>query len=94
MFQKKQLKSILKTKDSKTDPKGSLFPLFFYENYDLITRIKNGVACQEELDYYSWIKDVCNIDENENAVDENEMRKHIAESRKDFYAIYLGIEDS
>lgn len=30
-FQKKQLKSILKTKDSKTDPKGSLFPLFFYE---------------------------------------------------------------
>ena len=64
------------------------------ENYDLITRIKNGVACQEELDYYSWIKDVCNIDEDENAVDENEMRKHIAESRKDFYAIYLGIEDS
>lgn len=30
-FQKKQLKSILKTKDSKTDLKGSLFPLFFYE---------------------------------------------------------------
>ena len=51
-------------------------------------------SCQEELDYYSWIKDVCNIDEDENAVDENEMREHIAESRKDFYAIYLGIEDS
>ena len=32
-FQKKQLKSILKTKGSKTDPKGSLFPLFFYELY-------------------------------------------------------------
>lgn len=65
----------------------------FWDNeyYDLMTRIKNGVACQEEKEYYKWIE-IAESDEVGTPVSDEDMKRAIKEEKKNFYETFIGMD--